>query len=135
MAVLKDLHILIAEDDIDDSEMIVECFLAHPAFSKVVVVKNGRELLDKLKDDHEQKPDIVLTDINMPLVNGIEALKAIQRDPALKDIATFAYSTSTTSLYINKCLEFGARFFFPKPAVSSDFYQIPDKLYEILTKN
>jgi len=133
MAVLKDLHILIAEDDIDDSEMILESFLAHPAFIKVMVVKNGKELLDLLKDENERKPDIILTDINMPLVNGLEALKAIQRDPALKDIATFAYSTSTTSLYINKCLEFGARFFFPKPAISTDFYQIPEKLYEVLS--
>lgn len=133
MAALKNLHIIIAEDDIDDSEMILESFLAHPAFIKVVIVKNGKELLDLLKSD-EKKPDVILTDINMPLVNGIEALKAIQNDPSLHNITSFAYSTSTTALYVNKCLEFGARYFFAKPVISTDFYRIPDKLYQILTE-
>lgn len=132
MAALKNLHIIIAEDDIDDSEMILESFVAHPAFDKVTMVKNGRELLDFLKSASEKKPDIVLTDINMPLVNGLEALKTIQRDTDLKDIITFAYSTSTTTLYINKCLDFGARAFFAKPIISEEFHQIPTYLYDKL---
>ena len=132
MATLKDLYIVIAEDDADDSEMIHQSFLSHPAFSKITMVKNGRELLDLLCNNDEKKPDIVLTDINMPLINGIEALKAIQKDLILKDIATFAYSTSTTALYINKCLEFGALFFFIKSVVAEHFDEIPVKLHQIL---
>ena len=76
MIKLRNLHI-IAEDDFDDSEAICESFQKHPLFSKVQIVKNGKELLDYLKNDTNSKPDLILTDLNMPIINGLEVLKEI----------------------------------------------------------
>ena len=79
MKKLKNLHIVIAEDDFDDSEVIFESFQKHPLFHKIEIVKNGKELLDYLNDDEKENPDLVLTDLNMPIVNGLEVLKEICR--------------------------------------------------------
>lgn len=132
---LKNLYILIAEDDFDDSEVISESFQRHPFFSKVEIVKNGRELLDYLNDDEKPKPDLILTDLNMPIINGLEVLKEICRHPELKDITTFAYSTSSSAIYQAKCIEFGAKSFFSKPTDINEYDEIPQKIIDVLMEN
>ncbi|MGK4569231.1 response regulator [Flavobacterium sp. 3HN19-14] len=127
----ESLHIIIAEDDIDDGEIIKESFEKHPAFAKVDVVANGKELLEFLRKDGS-KPDVILTDINMPIINGIEALKEISTHPELRKIAAFAYSTTINPIYEAKCMEFGTKGFLIKPFTLQEFYQIPDKVMAIL---
>lgn len=135
MKKLRNLHILIAEDDYDDSEVISESFLKHPLFSKVELVKNGKELLDYLNKEENIKPDLILTDLNMPIVNGLEVLKEICHHPEFKKITTFAYSTSSSEIYKIKCIEFGAKAFLIKPSEISKFDEIPEKMIQVLLKN
>lgn len=71
------LHIIIAEDDMDDADVITETFTNNPNFSKVSLVANGEELLTYLKNPSNENPDVILTDINMPIIDGIEALQEI----------------------------------------------------------
>ena len=73
----KNLHIIIAEDDEDDADVISEIFNNNPSFAKVSLVANGEELLHFLKNAANENPDVILTDINMPILNGIEALQEI----------------------------------------------------------
>lgn len=131
MTRLKNLHIIIAEDDIDDGEIIIQSFSKHPAFSKISLVKNGKELLEFLKTGN-RKPDVILTDINMPLVNGIEALKKIADDIELSKITAFAYSTSINPLYQKKCFQYGVKAFLIKPFVLEEFDEIPHKIFTII---
>lgn len=118
------LHILIAEDDNDDCEIILNCFTQHPTFSKITLVRNGKELLDFLKIENE-KPDVILTDINMPIVNGLEALSEIYSNAELRKIPAFAYSTSINPLYKKKCLQYGVKEFIIKPFIIEEFDKIP----------
>lgn len=127
----NNLHIVIAEDDSDDTEIIHDAFSRHSSFTKISLVKNGKDLLDFLKNI-EEKPDIILTDINMPIINGIEALKEISKDEEISKIISFAYSTSINLLYQKKCLQYGAKAFFIKPAVIDEFEKIPHKIIEIV---
>ena len=71
MAEKYQLHIIIAEDDNDDADVIFETFSQNPNFAKVSLVPNGEELLNYLKDTANENPDVILTDINMPIVDGI----------------------------------------------------------------
>jgi len=135
MKKLKNLYVLIAEDDADDGEVISESFHKHPMFSRVKIVRNGKELLDYLNDDEKEKPDLVLTDLNMPIVNGLEVLKAICQNPTLKNIISFAYSTSSNPIYQAKCIDFGARAFLTKPYEIKDFDEIPQKIVQALLQN
>ncbi|MEZ0131282.1 response regulator, partial [Flavobacterium sp. LBUM151] len=81
----NNLHIIIAEDDEDDADVITEIFNKNPDFDKVSLVSNGEKLLNYLKNASEI-PDVILTDINMPIIDGIEALQVILNNDALKSI-------------------------------------------------
>lgn len=128
---MKNLHILIAEDDIDDGEIIVDCFRDHHDFSKVTWVKNGRELLDFLRTTQE-KVNVILTDINMPLISGIEALEEIFKDASLCDIPVFIYSSSINPIYERKCKELGGMGFLIKPYNLLELQNIPIQIVDIL---
>lgn len=132
MTEFKDLHIIIAEDDPDDGEIIQASFSKHNAFGKVDVVANGKELLESLKNTAAEKPDIILTDINMPILSGIEALEAICDDQTLSQIPAFVYSTSINPVYQVKCMKLGTKGFIIKPFRLKDFDNIPNKILDIL---
>lgn len=126
------LHILIAEDDIDDAETIYKSFDLHPFFNKIDVVANGKELLDFLSDADGVRPDIILTDINMPIVSGIEALAKISQDSELREIPAFVYSTAINPVYEAECIRLGTKGFLIKPFTLREFNEIPNKIVKMM---
>lgn len=133
MSELKDLHIVIAEDDLDDGEFVIQSFSKHPAFTKIEWVKNGKELLNLLKTS-PGAPDVILTDINMPIVDGIEALEQIFKDPHLSSISTFVYSSTVNPAYQVKCKELGVKSFLIKPFSLNDYDKIPEQILQMIGK-
>ena len=129
---LDKLRILIAEDDVDDAEFICESFSKNIRVEKVEWVKNGKELLDFLNNDYNIKPDVILTDINMPMLNGIEALEEISVDKTLSLIPVFVYSSSVNPAYEKRCRELGAFGYLIKPLDLQKFSEIPNQLIDIL---
>ncbi len=132
MGKLENLHIVIAEDDPDDGEIVMESFTKHQAFSRVDWVKNGRELLEFLDSCGDFKPDVILTDINMPILNGIEALQEICRNQQLRYIPVFVYSSTINPIYEVKCKELGTKAFLIKPFNLDGFYEIPKQIIATL---
>jgi CheY-like chemotaxis protein len=111
--------LLIAEDDEDD-RMIYEEILK--GFTKCVdfeFVENGRELIERL-NAQDSLPDLILLDLNMPLMDGRQALKAIRSDPKLKDIPVVCITTSTSHEDIRFCQDQRAGFY-TKPAAIAEF--------------
>lgn len=129
----KDLHIIIVEDDLDDGEFMFKSFDRHPSFKKVEWAKNGKALLDLLKST-STKPDLILTDINMPLLNGLETIEALFRDPTLCDIPVFACSSTSNPAYRTKCMEMGTKDFFVKPFDLFEYEMFPSKIISVLSK-
>lgn len=72
----------------------------------VYAAKDGQEGLDKMK---EVKPDLVLLDIVMPKLNGLEVLEKMQQDNELKRIPVIVISNSGQPVEIDKARKFGAR--------------------------
>ncbi|UPZ14272.1 response regulator [Flavobacterium humidisoli] len=126
------LHIVIAEDDIDDADVITETFTNNPNFSKVSLVANGEELLNYLKNDSNENPDVILTDINMPIIDGIEALQEIFSNDELKNIPCFVYSTSINPSYKEKCDDMGVKAYLIKPYSFEAFAEIPKTILSII---
>lgn len=126
------LHIVIAEDDIDDADVITETFTKNPNFSKVSLVANGEELLNYLKNDLNENPDVILTDINMPIIDGIEALQEILSNDELKKIPCFVYSTSINPSYKEKCDDMGVKAYLIKPYSFEAFAEIPKTILSII---
>ncbi|MBW1654726.1 response regulator [Flavobacterium quisquiliarum] len=126
------LHIIIAEDDMDDADVITETFTNNPNFSKVSLVANGEELLTYLKNPSNENPDVILTDINMPIIDGIEALQEILNTNELKNIPCFVYSTSINPSYKEKCDDLGVKAYLIKPYSFEAFAEIPKTILSII---
>lgn len=129
---LKNLHILIAEDDEDDAEMVLFSFKKSGHFSKIDLVKNGVELMEFLKRSRKRPPHVILTDLNMPKKNGYESLVEISADDDFSRIPVFVYSTTVNPLYALKCKELGAKDFIIKPFHLEEIENMPSRLVEYL---
>lgn len=132
---LDNLHIVIAEDDSDDADVMYETFNKNPNFEKVSIVNNGEELLNYLKNTANPVPDVILTDINMPILDGIEALQQILNDPDLKTIPCFVYSTSINPAYKEKCDVLGVKAYLIKPYSFEAFEEIPKNILTLIEQD
>ncbi|MGB0909922.1 MAG: response regulator [Nitrospirales bacterium] len=93
--------VLMAEDDADDRLMVEEAWHEVQSPHGLRFVENGEELLDYLyhrgayvDSQNSPRPSLILIDLNMPKVNGWQALKFIKTDPELKQIPVVVVSTS-----------------------------------------
>ncbi len=92
----KVINILMVDDDsldvIDMQRTLNKMNILH----KTAVAKNGEEAIEYLSNPSnlEQKPDVVLLDINMPKMNGIEFLTVIRNKPEWRDLKVFIVTTS-----------------------------------------
>lgn len=94
----QNIHILLVEDDDVDAEAIQRAFRKQRIANPFTVVPDGIEALKVLKgeDGHERlpRPYMILLDINMPRMNGIEFLQALRQDPQLSTSIVFILTTS-----------------------------------------
>ena len=94
----KPLHILLVEDDEVDAEYLVRSFRQQRGLLTWTVVGNGLEALALLRSPHSHTglryPYLIVTDINMPLMNGLEFLQALRQDPKLRKAVVYILSSS-----------------------------------------
>ncbi|MEZ4711763.1 MAG: response regulator [Caldilineaceae bacterium] len=94
----QNLQILLVEDDDVDAEALGRAFRKLPMPISMTVVKNGLEALALLRGAHNGNclpwPYLILLDINMPQMNGIEFLSELRQDEALKSSIVFVLTTS-----------------------------------------
>lgn len=126
----KKLNIVIAEDDLDDAMIIEGSFAANADFESVKLVRNGQELIEYLKVN--VLPDVILTDINMPIMDGIEALEIIYNSDDYNNIPCFVYSTSINPSYQTLCQTLGVKAYLVKPNSIEDFDNIPIEIITLL---
>ncbi|MDO6561328.1 response regulator [Paraglaciecola chathamensis] len=124
---MEPLKILIAEDNDDHAEMIIDALEEHNPENKIERFINGQLLISYLeeltqRDDTESlMPDLILLDIKMPIMGGLQALKIIKQNIALRHIPTMIVSTSEYSLDIEKGYQYGANSYIVKPFDYADF--------------
>jgi len=95
----KIVNILLVEDDEVDVMNVQRAFKKNNILNPLTVAHNGVEALDKLRGTNGESkinplPRIILLDINMPKMNGLEFLKELRADPALHAISVFVMTTS-----------------------------------------
>lgn len=91
-------HILLVEDDTLDV-MIFKRALKRAGFEHTLhLAQDGQEALSLLKSDAlPQPPDVILMDLNMPRMGGLECLAQIRQDEALSHLSVFIFTTSAAS--------------------------------------
>jgi len=114
-----ELKILFAED-YKHSQIIVTRLLKKNGFENVVVVENGEEALKLAKQDHF---DLILMDMQMPIMNGFEATSQIRLMPSYKDTPIIALTAFAMKGDKEKCIEAGATDYIPKPIDSKEFIE------------
>lgn len=89
-------HILLVEDDEVDIMNVRRAFSRNSIQYPLHIANNGLEALDMLKGNRKLNPlpKVVLLDINMPKMNGIEFLRALRNDPELRGLTVFVLTTS-----------------------------------------
>ena len=108
------ITILLADDDADDRELTRLALKEAKHDAELVSVRDGAELLDFLRG-REERPHLILLDLNMPRMNGHEALAKIKRDPELRSIPVVILTTSTRDEDISTSYDLGANSFMSKP--------------------
>ncbi len=116
------LTILIAEDDPDDRFLIKEAFEEAKLANPIEFVEDGVELLDYLlkqgsyaKPPKRAQPGLILLDLNMPRMDGREALAEIKSNPALRHIPLVILTTSKSEEDLLHTYNLGANSFIAKP--------------------
>ena len=88
------VNILLIEDDEVDVMNVKRAFSKNNIKNELFVAGNGVEALDMLRTSIVPLPRIIILDINMPKMNGIEFLKILREDDNLKNISVFVMTTS-----------------------------------------
>ena len=119
------IHILLVEDDPVDAESIMRTFKRHQINTPFTHVVDGIEALHALRSEHGYdplpKPYIILLDINMPRMNGLEFLSALRRDPTLRHSVVFVLTTSNREEDIMAAYNQQIAGYLLKAKVSEDF--------------
>ncbi|EMO53453.1 response regulator [Leptospira noguchii] len=126
----KTIHILVAEDDPDDRLLMKDGFRENNLANPLHFVKDGEELFEFLQNEGEYsdilkypKPGIILLDLNMPRMDGREALKTIKSMPELKKIPVIVLTTSREEEDMFKTYDLGANSFIRKPVEFEAFLE------------
>src|SRR5687767_12126541 len=122
-------RIVVADDDLDDQELIARGLKDCKVRIEVSAVYNGLQLLDYLLKrqayrNNKETPDLILIDLNMPLMDGFDVLKQIKKIPSIATIPVFVITTSRSKEDRERALELGASGFYSKGSSSKDIRRI-----------
>ena len=114
---------------VDDSALIhqmYKLFLSRYKNCKLISAMNGLEALDKLAQ--EEGIDLILLDINMPVMNGLEFLQRLQKEPAYQAIPVIIISTEGKEEDTIRGLKMGAKGYVKKPFQASELHGLIEKI-------
>jgi CheY-like chemotaxis protein len=121
--------ILLVEDNLPDIELTLEALSDRNLANRVVVVNDGVEAMEYLLCEGEfanrkpENPAVILLDIKMPRMDGIEVLEAIKTNPKLKSIPVVMLTSSREEPDLKKCYELGVNAYVVKPVNFKDFFE------------
>jgi two-component system response regulator len=121
---MNNLPILLVEDNPDDVTFTLRAFKKNNISNEIVVASDGQQALDLLlpRDaDAAMRPALVLLDIKLPKVDGMEVLRRIRSDPRTGSLPVIVLTTSSEEADIVNSYRFGANSFVRKPVVFTDF--------------
>ncbi len=124
----KKCDVLLVEDNPGDVRLTVEVFKEGQVEHTVHVAENGLAALKFLKKEqgHEDAvtPDLILVDLNMPIMDGREFLREIKQDPTLKKIPVCILSTSSSETDVNDSYALHANSYITKPLQLNDYREV-----------
>lgn len=131
MTDFEQVEILLVEDSPTDAEITLRALRKHNLANRVLWVKDGAEALDYVfcrgpyaGRSHEQRPKLILLDLKLPKVDGIEVLKAIKSDARTKVIPVVVLTSSAEERDIVDSYELGVNSYIVKPVEFEKFLDV-----------
>lgn len=127
-------RILLAEDNVNDAELTLAALSKHNLANEVVLVRDGAETLDYLYRRGEfngranGNPAVLLLDLKMPKVDGLQVLKQVKTDPALRTIPVVILTSSREESDVVRSYDLGVNAYVVKPV---DFHEFVDAVAEV----
>ena len=125
-----DVEILFVEDNIDDANLTIRALIKSGFTNKLHHVKDGAEALDFIyckgiyaSRNIRKNPKIILLDLKMPKVSGIQVLEKVKADPDFNSIPVVILTSSREDPDINRCYALGANSYIVKPVDSNKFFE------------
>lgn len=127
--------ILLVEDNPDDEELTIRAFKEDKLSNQIVVVRDGAEALDYLFGtgpyagrDVTTMPTLVLLDLNLPKIDGLEVLTRLRADPRTKRLPVIILTTSQEQDEVSKAYDRGCNSYVRKPVDSAQFRNAVNQL-------
>lgn len=113
---MEKYRIMVAEDDSEDFATLKDAFRDSGNLNQLERSENGEQLIASLYEHirNHKLPDLIILDINMPRLNGIDTLRKIREEDNCEDIPVFMYSTSNDVDQMRRCYQLGAERFVTK---------------------
>ncbi len=127
-------QILLVEDDENDELLTVRALKKSKLQNRIDVVRDGQEAVDYLfcqgsyRERPRDLPDMILLDLNLPKLNGLEVLKRIKADEDLKKVPVIMLTTSTEESDLIAAYTNGVNSYVQKPVDITDFMEAIQKL-------
>ncbi|MGI8649607.1 MAG: response regulator [Rubrobacter sp.] len=122
-------RILLVEDDPNDVDLTLSAFRRNKISNEVFVLRDGAEALDYLfsrseySDRPHENPALILLDLKLPKIDGLEVLAEIKNDPKLRIIPTVMLTSSREERDLTKSYDLGANAYVVKPVDFMDFVE------------
>lgn len=129
----KTAKVVIADDDESAVELLREAFERSSLQCELDAVFSGQQLLDYLRKDSlavEERPSLILLDLNMPGKDGRQTLTEIKGDPDLRDIPIIIMTSSELEEDIEKSYQSGVNAYLKKPSVFADLVKMTTAIKE-----
>jgi CheY-like chemotaxis protein len=120
--------IIVVDDDEDDRFIVSQAFEAHGLADEVVMLKSGTELLNVLRE--APLPKLILLDLNMPILSGLETLTLIRRQHSAAVLPVVILTTSDMTEDRQKAASSQANDFITKPVTAASYRRIIAQLYQ-----
>ena len=128
----RQIDILLVEDNPDHVELILKALRDNNVLNEGYVVTNGEKALDFLYQRGEYadapRPGLILLDIKLPRMEGIEVLRRIKADPKLKSIPVVMLTTSASEAEMMDSYSCGANSYVVKPVDFEQFVKVIKEL-------
>ena len=127
-------EILLVEDDPNDVELTLTALSENHLTNKIVVVRDGAEALEYLyrRGGYESReggnPTVILLDLKLPKVDGLEVLKRVKSDPDLKTVPVVMLTSSREEQDLVECYNSGSNAYVVKPVGFADFVEAVGEL-------